>query len=424
MRVLVLGGGGREHALAWKLAQSPLVSQVLVCPGNAGTAGDERLTNVPNKDVPELVAWAEQERIGLTVVGPEAWLAEGVVDAFRAQGLAIVGPTQAAAQLETSKSFAKDFMQRHGIPTAAYQSFTNRQAARDYVHAQGAPIVVKADGLAAGKGVVVANTQDDALAAIDNMLPEDNPNQGARVVIEACLVGEEASFMVLCDGETVLPLATSQDHKRLGDGDQGPNTGGMGAYSPAPVVTPELHARIMREIIKPAVRGMIQDGEPYTGFLYAGVMIDAQQRVHALEFNCRLGDPETQPILMRLRSDLAAVLLAAAQGRLQDTQLDWDTRCALGVVLASHGYPQHPRTGDVITGVPSAQDDLQVFHAATARDAEGRLVGAGGRVLCVTAMGANAGDARRRALEAMQGIELPGSQYRRDIGWRATGAKR
>ncbi|MEY3036446.1 MAG: hypothetical protein RLZ34_1056, partial [Pseudomonadota bacterium] len=266
MRVLVLGGGGREHALAWKLAQSPLVSQVLVCPGNAGTAADERLTNVPDMDVPELVAWAKQERMGLTVVGPEAWLAKGVVDAFRAQGLAIVGPTQAAAQLETSKSFAKDFMQRHGIPTAAYQSFTNRQAARDYVHAQGAPIVVKADGLAAGKGVVVATTQDEALAAIDNMLPEDNPKQGARVVIEACLVGEEASFMVLCDGETVLPLATSQDHKRLADGDQGPNTGGMGAYSPAPVVTPELHARIMREIIKPAVRGMAQDGEPYTGF--------------------------------------------------------------------------------------------------------------------------------------------------------------
>jgi phosphoribosylamine--glycine ligase len=424
MRVLVLGGGGREHALAWKLVQSPMVSQVLVSPGNGGTAADERLTNVPEMALPDLVQWAKHQRIGLTVVGPEAWLACGVVDAFRAEGLAIVGPTQRAAQLETSKSYAKAFMQRHGIPTAAYQTFTERQAARDYIHTQGAPIVVKADGLAAGKGVVVAASVDEALQAVDAMLPELNPNQGARVVIEACLQGEEASFMVLCDGETVLPLATSQDHKRLSDGDQGPNTGGMGAYSPAPVVTPELHARIMREVIKPAVQGMAKDGEPYTGFLYAGVMIDAQQTVHTLEFNCRLGDPETQPILMRLRSDLAAVLLAAAKGCLGDAELDWDTRCALGVVLAAAGYPQAARVGDVITGLPGPQDDLEVFHAGTVRGEGGVLQSAGGRVLCATALGANAADARRRALEAMQGITLEGGQYRRDIGWRAAGGKR
>jgi phosphoribosylamine--glycine ligase len=424
MRVLVLGGGGREHALAWKLAQSPMVSQVLVSPGNGGTAADERLTNVPEMAIPDLVQWAKRQRIGLTVVGPEAWLARGVVDAFRPEGLAIVGPTQRAAQLETSKSYAKAFMQRHGIPTAAYQTFTERQAARDYIHAQGAPIVVKADGLAAGKGVVVAASVAEALQAVDAMLPEPNPNQAARVVIEACLQGEEASFIVLCDGQTILPLATSQDHKRLGDGDQGPNTGGMGAYSPAAVVTPELHARIMREIIKPAVQGMAKDGEPYTGFLYAGVMIDAQQAVHTLEFNCRLGDPETQPIMLRLRSDLATVLLASAEGCLGDAELDWDNRCALGVVLASAGYPQAARAGDVITGLPAPQDDLEVFHAGTVRGDGGVLQSAGGRVLCVTTLGANAADARRKALDAMEGIALEGGQYRHDIGWRAAGAKR
>ena len=423
MKVLVIGGGGREHALAWKLSASPKVQQVFVAPGNGGTALDANLKNVPITDGAALRDWALAEKIALTVVGPEQPLAAGVVDDFRKHGLRIFGPTQAAAQLESSKAFSKAFMQRHGIPTAAYEAFTDAAAARAYVDKLGAPIVVKADGLAAGKGVVVAQTVAEAHAAIDDMLGGNqlgvaHNEGGARVVIEEFLHGEEASFIVLCDGKNVLPLATSQDHKRLLDGDAGPNTGGMGAYSPAPVVTPDIHARVMREIIMPTVRGMDQDGVPFTGFLYAGLMIDAQGHPRTLEFNTRMGDPETQPILMRLKSDLVDVLLAATAGKLDAVQLQWDRRVALGVVMAAHGYPQAPRKGDAITGLPAAQEDAVVFHAGTVQDGD-QIKTAGGRVLCVTALADSVKQAQVRAYDVARGIHFDGMQYRRDIGHRA-----
>ncbi len=423
MKVLVIGGGGREHALAWKLAQAPRVQKVYVAPGNGGTARDDRLHNVPITDLKALRDWALAEKIGLTVVGPEAPLAAGVVDDFRAHGLRIFGPTRAAAQLESSKAFAKAFMARHQIPTAAYDTFTDAAAAHAYVDRMGAPIVVKAAGLAAGKGVVVATTAAEAHEAIDFMLLDNklgvaHNDGGARVVIEECLQGEEASFIVLCDGRNVTALATSQDHTRLLDGDLGPNTGGMGAYSPAPVVTPEVHGRAMREIILPTIRGMEKDGIPFTGFLYAGLMIDAEGRPKTLEFNCRMGDPETQPILMRLKSDLFEVLLAATSGTLDKVDLQWDRRIALGVVMAAAGYPMDPRKGDVITGLPPDNDEAMVFHAGTA-ERDGATVTAGGRVLCVTALGESVRGAQQRAYETLQGIQFEGAQYRRDIGWRA-----
>ncbi|MBS0401799.1 MAG: phosphoribosylamine--glycine ligase [Proteobacteria bacterium] len=423
MKVLVIGGGGREHALAWKLTQSPRVQQVYVAPGNGGTQRGAGLVNVPITEVAALRDWALQEKIALTVVGPEQPLAAGVVDDFRKHGLRIFGPSRAAAQLESSKAFSKAFMQRHGIPTAAYDSFTDAAAAHAYVDRLGAPIVVKADGLAAGKGVVVAQTVAEAHAAIDDMLGGNqlgvaHNEGGARVVIEEFLHGEEASFIVLCDGKNVLPLATSQDHKRLLDGDAGPNTGGMGAYSPAPVVTPDIHARVMREIIGPTVRGMEQDGVPFTGFLYAGLMIDAQGHPRTLEFNTRMGDPETQPILMRLKSDLLEVLLAATAGKLDAVQLQWDRRVALGVVMAAHGYPQAPRKGDLITDLPAAQDDAMVFHAGTVQDGD-QLKTAGGRVLCVTVLADSVKQAQVRAYDVARQIHFDGAQYRRDIGHRA-----
>ncbi|RUP26595.1 MAG: phosphoribosylamine--glycine ligase [Curvibacter sp.] len=423
MKVLVIGGGGREHALAWKLNQSPKVHKVYVAPGNGGTALDQRLINVPITDVKALREWAQAEKIGLAVVGPEAPLAAGVVDEFRAHGLRVFGPTKAAAQLESSKAFSKAFMKRHGIPTAEYESFTDATLAHAYVDAKGAPIVVKADGLAAGKGVVVAMTAAEAHEAIDFMLLDNklgvvHNDGGARVVIEEFLQGEEASFIVLCDGKNVTALATSQDHKRLLDGDEGPNTGGMGAYSPAPVVTADVHARAMREIILPTIRGMEKDGIPYTGFLYAGLMIDAQGRPKTLEFNCRMGDPETQPIMMRLKSDLSDVLAAAVDGKLDQVELQWDRRTALGVVMAAHGYPMNPRKGDVITGLPAEADDAVVFHAGTELK-DGAVTVTGGRVLCVTALADSVKLAQQRVYEVAAGIHFDGAQYRRDIGHRA-----
>ncbi len=423
MKVLVIGGGGREHALAWKLAQAEGVQQVFVAPGNAGTARDPALTNLDITDKAALRAWAQGQGIALTVVGPEAPLAAGVVDEFRAHGLPIFGPTKAAAQLESSKAFSKAFMQRHGIPTAKYQTFTDPAAAHAYVDAEGAPIVIKADGLAAGKGVVVAMTAAEAHEAIDFMLVDNtlgvaHNEGGARVVIEEFLVGEEASFIVLCDGEHALALATSQDHKRLMDADQGPNTGGMGAYSPAPVVTPAVHERAMNEVILPTLRGMKADGIPYTGFLYAGLMITPDGQVKTLEFNCRMGDPETQPIMMRLRSNLAQVLLSATRGELDHVALDWDPRVALGVVLAAAGYPLSPRKGDAITGLPADEADRMVFHAGTS-GAPGAVQVSGGRVLCVTALAGSVADARQRAYEVVDAIHFDGMQCRRDIGYRA-----
>ena len=427
MNVLVIGGGGREHALAWKLAQSARVQTIYVAPGNGGTASDKRLRNVPITDVVELRTWAQANQIALTVVGPEGPLAAGVVDEFRAHGMRIFGPTRAAAQLESSKAFSKAFMRRHGIPTAEYATFSDPAAAHAYLDKMGAPIVVKADGLAAGKGVVVAMDLAEAHAAVDFMLVDNTlgvtHNQGgARVVIEEFLTGEEASFIVLCDGKHVTALATSQDHKRLQDGDLGPNTGGMGAYSPAPVVTPEVHARAMREVILPTIRGMEKDGIPYTGFLYAGLMIDAEGQVKTLEFNCRMGDPETQPTMMRLKTDLVDVLMAATEpgphGKLDTVELQWDRRTALGVVLAAHGYPMNPRKGDSITlAAPDAQD-AAVFHAGTALQ-DGALRTTGGRVLCVTALGDNVRQAQQRAYEVASGIQFDGMQYRKDIGYRA-----
>ena len=422
MKVLVIGGGGREHALAWRLAASARVQRVYVAPGNGGTARDARLHNVPLTDLNALADFAQAEKIALTVVGPEAPLAAGVVDEFRARGLRIFGPTRAAAQLESSKAFAKDFMQRHAIPTARYATFTDAAQAHAHIEQHGAPIVVKADGLAAGKGVVVAQTVAEAHAAIDSMLAADagGPQAGdrARVVIEECLAGEEASFIVLCDGQHVLALASSQDHKRLQDGDAGPNTGGMGAYSPAPVVTPNVHAKVMHEIILPTIAGMARDGAPFTGFLYAGLMIDASGEVRTLEFNARLGDPEAQPILMRLKSDLFDVLMHATDGTLDRVELQWDRRVALGVVMAAAGYPQSPRTGDPIAGLPADSDDLMVFHAGTAQR-DGKTLTAGGRVLCVTALGDSVKVAQQRAYDALAGIRFDGAQYRGDIGHRA-----
>ncbi|MCX7892908.1 MAG: phosphoribosylamine--glycine ligase [Burkholderiales bacterium] len=424
MKLLVVGSGGREHALAWKLAASPRVQKVFVAPGNAGTALEPGVENVAITDLAALADFAEREKVHLTVVGPEAPLAAGIVDLFRARGLAIFGPTRAAAQLESSKDFAKRFLVRHGIPTAAYGTFCDAAAAHAHVEAHGAPIVVKADGLAAGKGVVVAATAAEAHRAIDDMLVANRMGDaGARVVVEAFLEGEEASFIVMADGEHVLPLATSQDHKRLRDGDEGPNTGGMGAYSPAPVVTPELHARVVREIVLPTVRGMREEGLPYSGFLYAGLMIDAAGNPKVLEFNCRLGDPETQPILMRLKSDLVELVERALAGTLDGTEAEWDRRAALGVVLAAANYPDTPRRGDVISGIPAPAEDCRVFHAGTAL-ADGKVVTAGGRVLCVTALGDSIRMAQRRAYQAVEQIRFDGMQCRRDIGHRAIGPRK
>lgn len=427
MKILVIGGGGREHALAWRLVQSPKTHKIYIAPGNGGTALDPRFENVPITDVKALCAWALEQKIVLTVVGPEVPLAAGVVDEFRKHGLRIFGPTQAAAQLESSKAFSKAFMKRHGIPTAEFETFSDPAAAHAYVDQKGAPIVVKADGLAAGKGVVVAMTLVQAHEAIDFMLVDNTLGVshnagGARVVIEEFLHGEEASFIVMVDGKNVLPLATSQDHKRLQTGDLGPNTGGMGAYSPAPVVTPDVHARAMRDIILPTVRGMEKDGIPFTGFLYAGLMIDAQGKPKTLEFNCRMGDPETQPIMMRLKTDLVDVMLAATEpgphGKLDQIELQWDRRTALGVVLAAHGYPAAPRKGDVIAGIPAEAEDACVFHAGTTLQ-DGQLQTSGGRVLCVTALADSVRAAQQRAYEIASGIHFDGMQYRTDIGYRA-----
>ena len=425
MKVLVVGGGGREHALAWKLARSPRVSQVLVAPGNAGTALEPGVRNVPLTDLQALADFARAEEVGLTVVGPEAPLAAGIVDLFKSRGLRIFGPSRAAAQLESSKAFAKDFMRRHGIPTAAYATFTDAAAAHAHVERHGAPIVVKADGLAAGKGVVVAMTAPEAHAAIDERLGGPAPgvghDAGSAVVLEEFMEGEEASFIVACDGSNVVALATSQDHKRIHDGDQGPNTGGMGAYSPAPVVTPDVHARVMREIITPTVAGMRAEGMPFTGFLYAGLMIDAQGRPRTVEFNARLGDPEAQVLLMRLKSDLLDLLLHATDGTLDQVELQWDRRFALGVVMAAAGYPLAPRTGDAIRGLPDAgaAADAHVFHAGTTPGPDGLPRTSGGRVLCVTALGDNVRQAQQRAYDVARGIHFDGAQYRRDIGHRA-----
>jgi len=423
MKVLVIGSGGREHALAWKLVQSAKVQTVYVAPGNGGTGSDPRLHNLAITDFQALADFVQKEKIALTVVGPETPLAAGVVDVFRERGLRIFGPTKAAAQLESSKAFAKEFMQRHKIPTAAYETFIDARAAHAYVDERGAPIVIKADGLAAGKGVVVATTLAQAHEAIDwmlqgNKLGVQHNEGGARVVIEEFLDGEEASFIVLCDGKNVLSLATSQDHKRLLDRDEGPNTGGMGAYSPAPVVTPNVHAKVMHEIILPTVHGMAKDDVPFTGFLYAGLMIDAQGKARTVEFNCRLGDPETQPIMMRLKSDLFDVLMHATEGTLDQIDLEWDRRIALGVVMAAEGYPLAPRKGDLIGGIPPESADAVVFHAGTTLIGK-ELRTSGGRVLCVTALGDSVKQAQHRAYEVLDGIHFDGAQFRRDIGHRA-----
>ncbi len=423
MKVLVIGSGGREHALAWKLVQSPKVQKVYVAPGNGGTALDPRLHNVPLADFEALADFVQREKVGLTVVGPEAPLAGGIVDLFRERGLRVFGPTRAAAQLESSKAFAKAFMQRHSIPTAAYEAFTDAAAAHAYVDRHGAPIVIKADGLAAGKGVVVAATLQQAHEAIDWMLVDNklgvqHNEGGARVVIEQFLEGEEASFIVVSDGKNVVSLATSQDHKRLQDGDQGPNTGGMGAYSPALVVTPNVHAKVMQEIVLPTIQGMAKDGMPFTGFLYAGLMIDAHGNPRTVEFNCRMGDPETQPIMMRLKSDLFDVLMHATEGTLDQVELQWDRRVALGVVMAAAGYPLSPRKGDLVTGVPAESPDAMVFHAGTTLQ-DDKLVSSGGRILCVTALGDSVRQAQQRAYDVVRGIHIDGAQYRQDIGHRA-----
>ena len=424
MKILVIGSGGREHALAWKIAQNKEVSRVYVAPGNAGTATNPDMVNVPISDVDVLLAFAQKEQIYLTIVGPEAPLSQGVVDKFRAAGLKIFGPTKAAAQLESSKDFAKAFMLRHGIPTAKYQTFTDAQKAHAYVTEQGAPIVIKADGLAAGKGVVVAMDAAEAHAAIDLMLSDNKlGDAGSRVVIEEFLTGEEASFIVMVDGKNILALATSQDHKRLLDNDEGPNTGGMGAYSPAPCVTPEIHAKALREVIRPTVEGMAKDGIPYTGFLYAGLMISPDGSLKTLEFNCRMGDPETQPIMLRLKTDFVALAEHAINGTLNLAEAEWDRRFALGVVMASANYPDSPRLGDEITGLPKNPDDAQVFHAGTVlRDnglKDGKVVTSGGRVLCVTALGETVKFAQQKAYQIANEIKFDGAQYRTDIGYRA-----
>lgn len=420
MKILVIGSGGREHALAWKIAQSPKVQMVYVAPGNGGTPVESKhlhgITNIPMADIAELARFAEVEKIAYTVVGPEKPLSEGIVDIFRAKGLKVFGPTQQAAQLESSKDFAKAFMKRHGIPTADYETFHDAAAAHAYIDQKGAPIVIKADGLAAGKGVVVAMNLEEAHQAVDMMLSDNKlGHAGARVVIEEFLTGEEASFIVMVDGKNILPMATSQDHKRLLDYDQGPNTGGMGAYSPAPVVTPELHAKVLRQIIKPTVEGMAKDGIPFTGFLYAGLMISPNKEVKTLEFNCRMGDPETQPIMARLKSDFVDVLMHADNQTLDQVELQWDPRVALGVVMAAHNYPNTPRSGDEITGIPEESNHHIVFHAGTSFK-DGKLLTSGGRVLCVVGLDGNVKGAQTRAYEALKTIQFNGSQYRTDIG--------
>ncbi len=420
MNILVIGSGGREHALAWKLAQSIKVGKVYVAPGNGGTALDSRLENIAITDPAELAGFAAANGVALTVVGPEAPLAAGIVNVFRERGLKIFGPTREAAQLESSKDFAKSFMARHGIPTARYRTFTDPEQAHRYIDEQGAPIVIKADGLAAGKGVIVATTMQQAHEAVNMMLSDNRfGDAGARVVIEEFLEGEEASFIVMVDGKNVLPLATSQDHKRLKDHDEGPNTGGMGAFSPAPIITPALHARILREIIIPTVNGMRKDGIPYSGFLYAGLMIDKDGNPKTLEFNCRMGDPETQPIMARLKSDLALVLEHAVNGTLDSIELEWDRRVALGVVMAAAGYPENPRKGSVISGIPDESENCIVFHAGTRLDNEGRLLTSGGRVLCVVGLADTMRMAQKTAYDTVESIYFEGVQYRHDIGWRA-----
>ncbi len=418
MKLLVIGSGGREHALAWRLTQNPHVQLVYVAPGNAGTAIEDGLVNVDIQSIPDLIAFAKKENIYLTVVGPEASLAAGVVDQFQAAGLTIFGPSRAAAQLESSKDFAKQFMQRHNIPTAKYATFTDISAAKQYVAREGAPIVIKADGLAAGKGVVVAMTIGDALDSLDMMLG----TAPGQVVIEEFMEGEEASFICLCDGKNALPFASTQDHKRIFDGDVGPNTGGMGAYSPAPVVTPEIHARVMREVINPTLKGMAAEGAPFVGFLYAGLMIDDAGRPRVVEFNARMGDPETQPIMMRLKTDFLSLVEAAVAGKLDVTDAEWDRRAALGVVMAAANYPDAPTKGDAITNIPMATEDAKVFHAGT-RLHDGAVVTNGGRVLCVTALGDTVKIAQRCAYDMLEPIRFTGMQYRSDIGYRALGRK-
>jgi phosphoribosylamine--glycine ligase len=424
MKLLVIGGGGREHAIAWRLTQSPRVSRVYVAPGNAGTALENGLFNVPHTSIPDLLEFAIKEQIYITVVGPEAPLAEGVVDAFREADLKIFGPTKYAAQLESSKFFAKEFMVKNNIPTPHYGSFTDAESAHRYIDEKGAPIVIKADGLAAGKGVIIATTPGEAHAAIDLILSSKKlGDAGNRVVIEEFIDGEEASFIVMVDGKNILALATSQDHKRLRDGDQGPNTGGMGAYSPAPIVTPSLHGRVMREIIQPTVNGMLKEGHAYTGFLYAGLIMDKTGNPKTLEFNCRMGDPETQPILMRLKSDLLTLVEHAVDGTLDKVEAEWDRRSALGIVMAAQGYPDSPRKGDVIEGLPKNEDDFHVFHAGTVLDGKD-VVTNGGRVLCVTALGDPIKAAQRRAYEIADKIQFDGCQMRKDIGARAIHTKK
>lgn len=422
MKVLIIGNGGREHALAWKAKQSPLVTRVFVAPGNAGTAHEGSIENVAISatDIPALLAFAKEQHIGLTIVGPEAPLVKGVVDAFRAEGLAIFGPTAASAQLEGSKAFAKDFLARHAIPTAEYQNFTEVEPALAYLREKGAPIVIKADGLAAGKGVIVAMTLTEAEEAVRDMLSGNAfGDAGARVVIEEFLDGEEASFIVMVDGEHVLPMATSQDHKRVGDGDTGLNTGGMGAYSPAPVVTPEVHQRVMERVIMPTVRGMAAEGNVYTGFLYAGLMIDGQGNPKVIEFNCRFGDPETQPIMLRMRSDLVELCLAACAGKLDQVEAIYDPRVAIGVVLAAGGYPGDYQQGKPISGLPVEEaSGEKVFHAGSRMEGD-TVVTAGGRVLCATALGHTVAEAQQRAYQLAGRIKWDGVFYRNDIGWRA-----
>jgi len=418
MKILVVGSGGREHALAWKLAQSDRIQTVFVAPGNGGTARDARLVNIDITDPAALADFVVAEHVGLTLVGPEQPLAAGIVNLFRARGLKVFGPTKEAAQLESSKDFAKAFMHRHGIPTAQYQTFTDVAQAHAYIDAQGAPIVIKADGLAAGKGVVVAMTLEEAHQAADDMLSGNRfGDAGARIVIEEFLAGEEASFIVMCDGKNIVALATSQDHKRLKDHDQGPNTGGMGAYSPAPVVTPAVHARVMREIINPTVQGMSKDGIPYSGFLYAGLMIDTAGNPKVIEFNCRMGDPETQPIMTRLKSDFVTVLEHACNGTLDKVELEWDRRTAVGVVMAAAGYPDTPVKGDIIDGIPPETPESVTFHAGT-QLVGGTLQTAGGRVLCVVGLGDSVKMAQKQAYETVEKIHFNGALYRRDIGWR------
>lgn len=422
MKVLVIGSGGREHALAWKAAQSPLVTQVFVAPGNAGTAMEPGVQNlaIAVDNISDLLSFAKSEDIGLTIIGPEVPLVLGIVDTFNEANLKCFGPTQYASQLEGSKAFSKDFLIRHGIPTAAYQTFTDADEAIAYIKQQGAPIVIKADGLAAGKGVVVANTEQEAITAASEMLAGNAlGNAGKRIVIEEFLAGEEASFIVMTDGQHILPLATSQDHKARDDGDQGPNTGGMGAYSPAAVVTNEVHQRVMQEIIEPTIRGMDQEGHSYLGFLYAGLMIAPNGTVKVLEFNCRFGDPETQPIMMRLQSDLVTLCLAALDRKLHLVEAQWDKRAALGVVMAAGGYPHRYRQGDIISGLPTAINHaVKVFHSGTASD-NGKVVSAGGRVLCVTALGVTVTAAQRLAYQVVQQISWTNAYYRKDIGYRA-----